>query len=303
MGKKFSRVQVLERLNTQRDMKRPIIAATAGNGLMAKLIEKGGADLILVYGTAYTRMQGKPSIARQEREEKELLREMIRDQFEVTEDIPLIAGISAAEYPLDADFGQIIDEYLAMGFSGITNFQTCGMIESEEFVRVAEQSPVTNEIEQSQHQDEMAVFAKARKQSAQGLGTKREEELLKAGRSRGIFTVAYTFTADQTERYIKAGADMIVGHCGGTAGGLVGHTGILDYDEAAGRLNAIFEPGRGVQDVFLMGHGGPFWNPDSTKEMYRLTGCDGYVSGSAIERIPVEKAVIEACRRFKEITI
>ncbi|MCD8105293.1 MAG: phosphoenolpyruvate hydrolase family protein [Lachnospiraceae bacterium] len=302
MGKRFSRSEILDRLHSQREKKVPLLAATAGNGLMAKLIEKGGADLILVFGTGYTRMQGRPSIAEQIRPEKELLKEMLADQFEVTENIPLIGGISVSDYPADADLNAIVDEVMDMGLSGITNFQTSGMIENSEFVRLAENSPAISASQKAQHDGEMKLFEKARRFKAEGLGSEREEELLKKCHERGIFTVAYTFTADQARRYVNAGADIIVGHCGGTAGGLVGHDLTLGYEEAGKRLCTIFEAAREVNpDVLIMGHGGPFWNPEATGEMYRLTGCDGFVSGSAVERIPVERAVIGAVKDFKSI--
>ena len=47
--------------------------------------------------------------------------------------------------------------------------------------------------------------------------------------------------------------------------------------------------------------GGPFYDPESTKVIYEKTDAQGFVGASSVERIPVEKAIMETCQGFKNI--
>ena len=59
---RFTRTEVLERLQGQVRAGHPIVMLGAGIGLTARCAELGGADLIGIYSTAFYRMQGKPSL-------------------------------------------------------------------------------------------------------------------------------------------------------------------------------------------------------------------------------------------------
>ena len=97
-----------------------------------------------------------------------------------------------------------------------------------------------------------------------------------------------------------AGADAVSPHCGGTAGGLVGHAFALDYDAACARLQSMFDAARAENpDIILLGHGGPFATPADTAEMYRRCNAQGFTSGSGMDRIPIERALIETAQAFK----
>ena len=62
-GNPYTRVEVIERLRDTLSRGEPIIAAGAGTGISAKFIEKGGADLIIIYNSGRFRMMGHGSIA------------------------------------------------------------------------------------------------------------------------------------------------------------------------------------------------------------------------------------------------
>ena len=63
IGNPYTRVEVIERLRDTLSKGEPIIAAGAGTGISAKFIEKGGADLIIIYNSGRYRMMGHGSIA------------------------------------------------------------------------------------------------------------------------------------------------------------------------------------------------------------------------------------------------
>ena len=61
VGNPYTRTEVLERLNDTMSKGEPIIVAGAGTGISAKFIEKGGADLIIIYNSGRFRMAGAGS--------------------------------------------------------------------------------------------------------------------------------------------------------------------------------------------------------------------------------------------------
>jgi predicted TIM-barrel enzyme len=60
-GNPYTRKEVVDRLRATLKRGEPIIAAGAGTGISAKFIEKGGADLIIIYNSGRFRMAGRGS--------------------------------------------------------------------------------------------------------------------------------------------------------------------------------------------------------------------------------------------------
>ena len=304
MGKQFNRKEVLARLNKCIREKKPILAVCAGSGLNAKAAEIGGADLITLVHTGYVRQKGLPSIAKLDISPGEIVRELICDEFASTKDIPIICGIDVSEISVADDLNALIDRFIPKGFSGIMNYPTSGDAFSEDFVALVERSASDKDYQKIQHAGEMAMLEEAREKEASGVGYGRELELVRLCRKRGILTVVYAFSAEQAQKMAEAGADCISAHCGGTAGGLVGHDTTLSYTEAASRLQILFDAARSVNPkIILLGHGGPFAEPEDTKVMYELTNAQGFIAGSAIDRIPIERGIIGTTQRFKNIKL
>ena len=62
-GNPYTKQEVRDRLQATIDQGKAIIAAGAGTGISAKFIEKGGADLIIIYNSGRFRMAGHGSTA------------------------------------------------------------------------------------------------------------------------------------------------------------------------------------------------------------------------------------------------
>lgn len=301
MGTRFTRAQVLERLHGVKAAGRPILAVCPGSGLNAKLCELGGADLITLVHTGLVRQKGLPSIASLDRPPNDIVREMMAEQFAVTKDIPITCGIEVGDYPAQGDLDALIDTFLPLGFSGVMNYPTSGEIASPEFLALAGRSAGTEAYQLIQRSGEQAMLDLCRRREAAGVGYQRELELIRRCRERDIFTAVYAFTPEQAASMAAAGADCICGHCGGTGGGLVGHAETADHRSAARRLQAMVEAARAVNgEILVLGHGGPFSAPEDTALMYRYCQVDGFVAGSAVDRIPAERAIPAAVRAFKE---
>jgi predicted TIM-barrel enzyme len=57
IGNPYTKLEVVDRLKATLAKGEPIIAAGAGTGISAKFIEKGGADLIIIYNSGRFRMR------------------------------------------------------------------------------------------------------------------------------------------------------------------------------------------------------------------------------------------------------
>ena len=292
MGTKYTRTEVLDRLRNEITAGRPLLAVCTGSGLNAKLAEIGGADMITLVHTGMIRQKGLPSITQLDISTNDTVKSMMADQFAATREIPIICGINVSEFPADGDLGELIDSFMPLGFSGIMNFPTAGEVHSSEFVAVAEAGGMA---------DELKMFDKARENEKKGLGYSREIELIRAAHVKGFFTAVYAFTEEHAAKMAEAGADLIAGHCGGTAGGLVGHSVTASYEDAGKRLQRIIESAKKVNpNVFVLGHGGPFARPEDVVHMYEFCEADGFIAGSAVDRIPIEKAIIDTARALKQ---
>jgi len=274
MGKTFTRKQILSRLQKTINEGRPIIGAGSSAGIIAKCAEIGGADLIIVYSTGKSRLMGLPTSPLGD--SNDITLEMGKEMFNVVKDTPVIAGIEAAD-PTSMDLELLIESFVNEGYSGIINFPTIAMYHSP-------------------------IYRKLR--GSVGLGFSRELEMVKLARSMDIFTMAYVFSPEDTEEMVKAGADCVCPHVGGTSGGLVGFKGVKSFDITVKIIQEMVEAAKAINsDVICLSHGGPIATPEDTKYIYEHTDVVGYVGASSIERIPVERAVIETVRQFKGISI
>ena len=272
MPQKFIRRQILERLNQTLQDQKPIIAAGASAGIIAKAVERGGADLIMVYSSGKTRLMGKQTSF--VKNANAVTMEMIAEMAEVVEHTPIVAGLEATEPPPERDLSRLIQRALDCGASGITNFPTIGFMRDPEW---------------------------RKEKDEEGLGFKREVEMIRLAHEMDIFTMAYVFYPKDARAMTKAGVDCLVPHVGGTAGGEVGYDA-MPHREAAARIQQMIDAAKRVgQDIIFLGHGGPFASPQDTAYLYEHTEAKGFVGASSIERIPVERAVKLTVLEFKNI--
>jgi predicted TIM-barrel enzyme len=85
-------------------------------------------------------------------------------------------------------------------------------------------------------------------------------------------------------------------------GGLTGFAPVEDMDKQLSGEQDVMNAARDARpDVICLMHGGPFYDPQSTKVVYEKTDAVGFVAASAIERIPVQKAVVTVCKECKQV--
>ncbi|MDQ8189756.1 phosphoenolpyruvate hydrolase family protein [Roseibacillus persicicus] len=275
-GNPYTRDEVRARLKATIDRNEAIIAAGAGTGISAKFIEKGGADLLIVYNSGRFRMAGHGSTAGLMAYGDANAVAMEIGEYEVlpvVEEIPVICGVHATDPR--RRMWHWLQKVKAMGFSGVNNFPTHCIIDGH-FRGVLEET---------------------------GMSFDKEVEMIALAAKMDLFSVVYVATAEEAAAMAKVGADAIIAHVGTTVGGSIGVTGaVCSMEDAAARCQSIFEGARAVnKDVFLLSHGGPINTPDDATHINQLTDAQGFVGASSLERMGVEESLTSLTRKFKSI--
>ena len=277
-GNPYTRAEVIERLHATLRRGEPIIAAGAGTGISAKFIERGGADLIIIYNSGRFRMAGHGSMAGLMSYGDANAVAMEIGEFEVlpvVEDVPVICGVHATDPR--RRMWHWLGRVKEMGFSGVNNFPTHTIIDGN-FRDMLEET---------------------------GMGVEREFEMVRLARKMDLFSIVYVASPDEAEAMAEAGADAIIAHVGTTVGGSIGiKEAAVTMDEAVRRTQAIIDAGRAVRDdVFYLSHGGPISTPEDAAHVNRHTDAVGFVGASSLERMAVEDSLTQLTRKFKGIPV
>jgi predicted TIM-barrel enzyme len=104
----------------------------------------------------------------------------------------------------------------------------------------------------------------------------------------------------------EAGADCVIAHMGLTVGGSIGleKGDAMRLEDAPAAVQAIGEAAWKVKpDAILLCHGGPIAEPEDAAYVLARSDALGFVGASSMERLPVEKAITENTRRFKNVAL
>src|SRR5256712_5450895 len=125
----FTREQCLQRLRAQIAAGKPIIGGGAGTGISAKCAEAGGIDLIIIYNSGRFRMAGRGSLSGMMPygDANQIVMDMAREVLPVVTNTPVLAGVCGTD-PFRI-MRLFLREVQALGFSGVQNFPTVGLID------------------------------------------------------------------------------------------------------------------------------------------------------------------------------
>ncbi|EAZ81965.1 phosphoenolpyruvate hydrolase family protein [Algoriphagus machipongonensis] len=277
-GNPYTRQEVRDRLKETLAQKKAIIAAGAGTGISAKFIEKGGADLLIIYNSGRFRMSGHGSTAGLMAYGDANAVAMEIGEFEVlpvVEEIPVICGVHGSD-PRRRIWHHLL-KVKEMGFSGINNFPTHSIVDGH-FRQVLEET---------------------------GMGFEKEVEMIQIADKMDLFSIVYVATAEEARQMAEAGADAIISHVGTTVGGSIGVTGAsCSMDDAVARTNEIVAAAKAVNpDLFFLAHGGPINTPEDVREVLDKADVHGFVGASSLERMGVEESLTNLTKEFKKLTI
>jgi predicted TIM-barrel enzyme len=273
----MTRDAALARLRAQLAAGRPIIGAGAGTGLSAKCAEQGGTDLIIIYNSGRYRMAGRGSLSGMMPygDANAIVVDMAREVLPVVRETPVLAGVCGTD-PFRV-LPVFLEELRRIGFSGVQNFPTVGLIDGTLRAGLEET----------------------------GMGYGLEVDMIRAAHDLDMLTAPYVFDPDQATAMAEAGADVLVPHMGLTTGGTIGAATAKTLDDAVVLVQAMHDAAKRVNpDILVLCHGGPIAEPDDAQYVLdRTEGVVGFFGASSMERLPVEVAIIDNMRRFKAIAI
>src|ERR1700747_3112525 len=161
-----TRTEILKSFRKKIANREPIIGGGAGTGISAKGEEAGGIDLIVIYNSGRYRMAGRGSAAGllAYGNANEVVLEMAMEILPVVKRTPVLAGVNGTD-PF-CDFDSFLDHLKRIGFAGIQNFPTVGVIDGN-FRKTLEDT---------------------------GMGYELEVELIKLAHQKDLLTTPYIFS-------------------------------------------------------------------------------------------------------------
>jgi predicted TIM-barrel enzyme len=199
-----------------------------------------------------------------------------REVLPVVRNVPVVAGVMGTDPLRCMDY--LLAELDALGFSGVNNFPTVGLIDGR----------FRTELERT------------------GMGFGKEVDMIRVAHERGFFTCVYVFDTEEANAMAKAGADAITAHVGLTVGGSIGlaNNDALSLEKIPALVQAIGDAAKRINsDVLLLCHGGSIATPDDAAYVIARSDAVGFVGASSMERLPVETAIAATTRAFKAIAL
>ncbi|MEQ9937084.1 phosphoenolpyruvate hydrolase family protein [Pectobacterium polonicum] len=271
----MNRQELLAKFRAMIARREPIIGGGAGTGLSAKCEEAGGIDLIVIYNSGRYRMAGRGSLAGllAYGNANEIVVDMAKEVLPVVKHTPVLAGVNGTD-PF-CQFDKFLDDLKALGFSGVQNFPTVGLIDGNFRANLEET----------------------------GMGYALEVDMIRLAHEKDMLTTPYVFSAEDAVAMTKAGADIIVPHMGLTTGGNIGAETSLNLADCVPLINHWADAAKAVRkDVIVLCHGGPISTPqDAQFIMDHCPQCDGFYGASSMERLPTEIALTATTQQFKKI--
>ncbi|MGW5363444.1 phosphoenolpyruvate hydrolase family protein [Actinopolymorpha pittospori] len=274
---RLSRETILARLRTKVEAGKPIVGGGAGTGLSAKCEEAGGIDLIVIYNSGRYRMAGRGSLAGilAYGNANDVVVEMAREVLPVVEQTPVLAGVNGTDPFYAPDV--FLPELARLGFSGVQNFPTVGLIDG--------------------------IFRANLEET--GMSYALEIDMIRRAHQLDLLTTPYVFSVEDAAAMTEAGADIVVCHFGLTSGGAVGAETVRTLDDCVDLATTWAKAAREVRDdVIVLVHGGPIAEPDDAEYVLRrASGVHGFYGASSMERLPTERAITAQIRAFTELDL
>lgn len=186
---------------------------------------------------------------------------------------PVLAGVCATD-PF-RDMSRFLKQLKELGFAGIQNFPTVGLIDGQ-FRQNLEET---------------------------GMSYDAEVEVIRMAHEMDLLTTPYVFNIEEAKKMTEAGADILVAHMGLTTSGSIGATSGKSLDECVKLIQKIRDEAVKINpEIVVLCHGGPIATPeDAGYVITRTKGVQGFYGASSMERLPVEEAVTNITKSFKSL--
>ncbi|MDE0716741.1 MAG: phosphoenolpyruvate hydrolase family protein [Rhodospirillaceae bacterium] len=274
---RFDRKSLVEKFRAMKSARIPIIGGGAGTGLSAKCEEAGGIDLIVIYNSGRYRMAGRGSMSGllAYGNANDVVLEMAHEVLPVVRNTPVLAGVNGTD-PF-CIFDAYLDRLSELGFSGVQNFPTVGLMDG--------------------------VFRANLEETGMSYGL--EVDMIRMAHEKDMLTTPYVFCEEEAEAMARAGADIVVCHLGLTTGGSIGAETALKLEDCPALVDAWAAAAMRVDpEIIVLVHGGPVSMPEDARYILNETGnCHGFYGASSMERLPTETALTEQTKAFKAVRI
>jgi len=196
---------------------------------------------------------------------------MAGEVLPVVNNTPVLAGVNGTD-PFRS-MPRFLKELKEMGFAGVQNFPTVGLIDGN--------------------------FRQNLEETGMGFGL--EVEMITAAHELDLLTSPYVFDEEQARIMVAAGADIVVAHMGLTTNGTIGAQTSMTLEQAVSRVQSICDAAKSVRsDVIVLCHGGPIAEPDDVEfVLSRTHSVAGFFGASSVERLPAEQAITAQVQKFK----
>jgi predicted TIM-barrel enzyme len=272
---RIDRKILLERFRAKIASGLPLIGGGAGTGLSAKCEEAGGIDLIVIYNSGRYRMAGRGSLAglMAYGNANEIVCDMALEVLPVVKKVPVLAGVNGTDPFMIPD--QFLRRLVDLGFSGVQNFPTVGLIDGSFRANLEET----------------------------GMSYALEVEMIARAHAMDLLTTPYIFSEADARNMTTAGADIVVCHLGLTTGGAIGAETSMKLADCVAPINAWAIAAKSVNpNVIVLCHGGPIATPEDAQFILKnCPDCHGFYGASSMERLPTELALTETTRRFTQL--
>ena len=272
---RFDRTKLLAGFRDKIARNEPIIGGGAGTGLSAKCEEAGGIDLIVIYNSGRYRMAGRGSLAglMAYGDANQIVVEMAAEVLPVVRHTPVLAGVNGTDPFRVMDV--FLDELKRIGFAGVQNFPTVGLIDGTFRANLEET----------------------------GMSYGLEVDMIALAREKDMLTTPYVFSSADATAMAKAGADIIVCHLGLTTGGSIGADTALKLEDCPAMVDDWSQAALAANPAaIVLVHGGPVATPEDARFILENTkNCHGFYGASSMERLPTEIALTEQTKAFKAI--
>lgn len=272
-----SRAEILAKLQKKTASRTPVMIASAGSGLVAKLLEQAGVDCINTFSGARLRANGMGTMAMMWPildSNEQTLRYTEQDILPAIEGKSFVCACLNANDPL-RDMRTVLQHLLSIGVNSVSNIgPSLSYVDKDSTIyQVLVKSGIT-----FQNEIDMLVLAKAMGHVTVGLAFDEEDSLALAQGAK---------------------PDIFCFHAGTTKGGRTGYDSGETIAETARRTEAVYQQVRKIHpEAILVAHGAAMETPRDAQYMLDHTSGHGFWTGSSTERLPIERAVLGAAREF-----
>jgi len=270
--------EILGRLHKKRDDGLPIMIASAGSGLVAKLLEEAGTDCINTFSGARLRANGMGTMSMMWPildSNKQTLDYTREDIMPALKGDSFVCACVNANDPL-RDMRMVLDDLLRMGVQSVSN--------------------IGPSISYVDHDSEIY-----RVLTSAGITLDNEIDMLKLAKDEmNMVSIGLAFTEQDALRIAEeAQPHLFCFHAGTTKGGLKGYDNGIDLETTAANTEKVLKNIRAVApDSLLVCHGAAMETVEDAQYMLDNTSADGFWTGSSTERLPIERAVSAAAQGF-----